>query len=139
MIFQITTFEDFVILSREKPRFEWIGLWLKFGHPLQFSVKRTCQSGMYCAMWIFHFCTDHERGQKQGKSSERNIPLPGVIIQPVHGTPPSQWLRFVDDTFVITKAEHSQILLNTSTTRIYTSSSQLKNHHSRAHFNSWTP
>ena len=29
--------------------------------------------------------------------------------------PPSLWLRFVDDTFVITKAEHSQTLLQTST------------------------
>ena len=26
--------------------------------------------------------------------------------------PPSLWLRFVDDTFVITKAEHSQELLH---------------------------
>ena len=25
--------------------------------------------------------------------------------------PPSLWLRFVDDTFVISKAEHSQALL----------------------------
>ena len=50
------------------------------------------------------------------------------------------WLRFVDDTFVINKAEHSQQLLHhinnqDSTHPVYCRRSQ----HKKEHFYFWTP
>ena len=49
--------------------------------------------------------------------------------------PPSLWLRFVDDTFVINKAEQEllQHIIRTNT-----SNSQLKNHDKKKHFHFWT-
>ena len=52
--------------------------------------------------------------------------------------PPRIWLRFVDDTFIVYKAEHTQQFQSTLNTVTSTYNSQLRPETIMAHFPSWT-
>ena len=65
-----------------------------------------------------------------------NIFMEGSEVKALSSTPsPPLWLRFVDDTFVINRAEHNQALLQHINSKTHTSSS-LWNPHNKAHFHS---